>query len=74
MFYPIFIQLSKDGPHAVLTLLRCEDKWLVGIGQLQHGCAAELGLQFLKSLLLFVLPLPGGFLLQMELKCLTNFR
>ena len=64
MFHPTSILLTEDGPHAVLTPLRCGDKWFVGVTQLQQWRTAQQGLQLLKILLLLVLPSPGGSLLQ----------
>ena len=64
VLHAFFIKLTQHRSHPLLALVRREDEWLVGVGQLQHGGLAQLQLEFLKGLHLFIVPPPYCLLLQ----------
>ena len=64
MLHAFFIKLVENRSHPIVAPVRSEDKRLVFVWQLQHGRLTELQLEFLKCLLLFVVPLPHYILHQ----------
>ena len=73
MLHAFFIKLTQHRSHPLVALVRCEDKRLVYVWQLQHGRLAKVQLELLKCLAasFFNSWLRGW---AMELKCSTNFR
>ena len=72
MLHSFFIKLTHHRSYPLVALVRCEDEWFVCVWQQQHGRLAQLQLELLEYLLLFVAPPPLCILFQQLVEGVGN--